>query len=104
MRSIMKELAGIAVALLWMGTATAKAEWYTANVTMTGAGFGTVYVQFTDQSGAFSNKWCWGGAEVGQCNRLLATALAAVQMNKPVLVNISASLDYPPISAMYLKP
>ena len=104
MSRMTKWLAVVVLTLAVLGPATAQAEWYTANITLVGAAYNTVYIRFTDQGGAFYDKWTWCGADVTQCNRMMATALAAVQMGKPVMVYIDAYQNYPSIVAMYLSP
>lgn len=81
--------------------ASAAAQWYTCRVEMAGPGWGTIYIQLSDNSAAFTKRWF--SVPANAAKEILAVALTAMNGGMPVMINADLSLSgYPPIYAFYL--
>ena len=75
------------------------AMWVYCNVNQAGDGFGTVYINLTASSSGWpSNQWFIAGTG----NRMLATALTAINSGKLVLAYVD-TYEYGTIYSMYLQ-
>ena len=97
----------IGLVLVWgifASKAEGAADWYVCAVDQTGIGFDRVYVKLTDTAAqpTFVMKWTWAGNDITVANRILSTALTAVNGDKLVLVYVDASQKYPALKAFYI--
>ena len=83
---------------------------YICNVVLTGPALSTVYLQLTDTAAtpAFTNQYFSTGTNVTNQNRILATALTAISLEKPVKVIIERvpinADDRPAIQYCFIQP
>lgn len=94
----------LAVSLIaTLGIATAQADWFSANVKMTGASGANSMVMLTDLGGAFTNRWFV--LDPVNANKQLATALTAISSGIKIQVSFVAAgvpVQYSAVSAFYL--
>jgi len=86
-------------------TVNAEVATFTCTVNQAGAQGSAVNVMLTDNAATpqFSKKWF--KAPLGQENRILAVALAAISSSKKVSVMVDlGSAETPEIAGIYLKP
>ena len=81
-------------------SAVAAPAWYTCTVDMAGSG-GSTYIMLTDVGGSFSRRWVV--ADTAQANRMLATALMAIQGKSQVTVAFDPALTWPTLAAIYVN-
>jgi len=84
-------------------TVHAAYGWYMCTVVATGQGGGSVYVELTDDGGAFSQMWfVVPAADVTTSNRYLALALTALSADKKLRIYTDPAMANPIISIAYL--
>ena len=90
------------VAVVWSSSANAVTAWFTCEVTAAGnSSDGTLWVQLTDVSGAFTTKWFIGTSAIEK--EMLATALTAMTADMQVLVNTDPDDGtFPLLNNLYL--
>lgn len=78
------------------------ADWYICDVISVGPSLNTVMIYLTDRGGTFTNKAFNTGSDAARTNRMLAVALTAESLDRPVRVSVDTAVAPTVITSCYM--
>ena len=79
------------------------ADWYICDLVAVGPSLSTVTLYLTDRGGTFTNKaFNTGTTDAARTNRILATALTAETLDKPVRVSVDTAVAPTVVTSCYM--